>query len=611
MRACRLFLLAFLIIITTMQTAHAQGWSRRYGGRGEDRLYQLVAAQDGLLAAGYTYSTDGDLAHRTRTGKAGWLLRLDAQGDVLWSYTSAHVGRDEFFNPYVHGDGTISAVLRGADGQGQEWVILSEGGKVLSRVEVPGAQALCAHGGVRDVWPGIPTERDGERLLAVVCAHEDGSLCCAALDEQGGIGRGASFAYDAQDVIAAGAQDRLLQIGKTEEGLRVRWIIPGGAQLPQEHALAAAGGRIDVLLDALAYEDGSAIVSAQLEGMGDIIARVTEAGELLYTVDAGDNIYPLTATQSGFAGCSSSSVCFYDEDGALIGLAPLPRVDGEDGFVQDMAAFDGGAALLQESSGGGKTIQITAVTQMEPARDETYDEAIWLQSMAALLSARNMGDETEILCEYDGRAMRTLVDAQGNAQALAEAQRPHGYAVEGGCLLFEETPGGALVSLMDAQGNPCWQTRTLIHTAADRLIWRCGARTADGGYLLGGCYIIGSGDEARQTGVMAELSAQGVLQEIFLPGELTCVCAILPGDTPKDTVVLAALNEWLEAEAVVAARLHEIEWGRWTRTPIDLQTKDAYLLRSGDGRLLAAGTSIRHGRENVVLFALDWPEMAL
>ena len=75
--------------------------------------------------------------------------------------------------------------------------------------------------------------------------------------------------------------------------------------------------------------------------------------------------------------------------------------------------------------------------------------------------------------------------------------------------------------------------------------------------------------------------------------------------------MLAALNEWLEAEAVVAARLHEIEWGRWTRTPIDLQTKDAYLLRSGDGRLLAAGTSIRHGRENVVLFALDWPEMAL
>ncbi|MBP3655174.1 MAG: hypothetical protein J6K32_00585 [Clostridia bacterium] len=606
MRACRL-LLAALILILSAQTAQAQGWAHSYGGRGEDRLYTLIAAEDGLLGAGYAYSTDGDLSSRRRTGKTGWLLRLDAQGEVLWSYTSTHVGRDTFKSPFVHGDGMISAVLDG-EGKGSEWVLLSAEGRAVSRMEIPEAAALCGHDAGADVWPGVPMDVGGGRRLAVLCCHADGSLCCAAMDEQGTVSRGALLDYAAGDLLASDGRGRLLQVSRTEDGLRVRWITPGSADAPQECRVAVGGGRIDVLLDVLAYDDGSVIVSAQLEAAGNIIARVSESGELLFSTDAYDNIYPITATQSGFAGANTSKLCFYDEDGALIGEAQKPSEGDGHIFVDDMARFGGGAALLQTADMGSRRVRITALDSYEPARDETYDAAIYMQTMASVQAAQTAGEEIVMTCRYDGRAVRTAVDAGGNVRELADgAFLSDGYCVADGVLLFEETAGGALVTLMGGDGTLRWQTKTPIHTAADRLQWRCGARLENGGYLIGGCYLSDSAEGTRQQGVAAYLSAEGVLQEILMPKDLTCICAILPGGAPGQTLVMASLNEWTDAEAVVVARLGREEWGDWTRMPIDLQTQGAYLLRGADGMLLAAGTSLRHGRENAVLFALDEP----
>ena len=77
-------LMAWMVMQAT--PAAAQDWLRSYGGSGRDSLREIVSVGDGILAAGSTTSSDGDLSIRTREGKTGWLLRLGADGSVLWNF---------------------------------------------------------------------------------------------------------------------------------------------------------------------------------------------------------------------------------------------------------------------------------------------------------------------------------------------------------------------------------------------------------------------------------------------------------------------------------------------------------------------------------------------
>lgn len=80
--------LAAALLILAVLPAWAQG-SAAYGGSGQEALHEAIRTADGLFAVGETASTDGDLAGRTRSGEAGWALRLDEAGHVLWSFSSA------------------------------------------------------------------------------------------------------------------------------------------------------------------------------------------------------------------------------------------------------------------------------------------------------------------------------------------------------------------------------------------------------------------------------------------------------------------------------------------------------------------------------------------
>ncbi len=84
--------LLFLLIVTALQQrANAQApallWQRCYGGDSTDLINCLRQTSDGgYIAAGYTASTDGDLA-----GNGGviglWVLKLDPFGNIQWEKT--------------------------------------------------------------------------------------------------------------------------------------------------------------------------------------------------------------------------------------------------------------------------------------------------------------------------------------------------------------------------------------------------------------------------------------------------------------------------------------------------------------------------------------------
>lgn len=63
-------------------------WVRAYGGSGEDTPRAVIHTQDdGYAIFGFSNSTDGDLANKTVAVNDYWLLRLDSEGEVLWSKT--------------------------------------------------------------------------------------------------------------------------------------------------------------------------------------------------------------------------------------------------------------------------------------------------------------------------------------------------------------------------------------------------------------------------------------------------------------------------------------------------------------------------------------------
>jgi len=63
-------------------------WAKTFGGSREDDALSIVETPDGGYAiAGFTLSNDGDIVDKTSTDADIWLLKLNADGEILWSKT--------------------------------------------------------------------------------------------------------------------------------------------------------------------------------------------------------------------------------------------------------------------------------------------------------------------------------------------------------------------------------------------------------------------------------------------------------------------------------------------------------------------------------------------
>lgn len=92
---------------------------RTYGGSGEDGAVAVVQANDGnYVVLGSTNSTDGDLAGRPDLDRDYWLLKLDTNGEKIWSKTYGGSESDNATNLSKTSDGgyIISGYSRSTDG---------------------------------------------------------------------------------------------------------------------------------------------------------------------------------------------------------------------------------------------------------------------------------------------------------------------------------------------------------------------------------------------------------------------------------------------------------------------------------------------------------------
>ncbi|MEO8590322.1 MAG: T9SS type A sorting domain-containing protein [Flavobacteriales bacterium] len=81
-------------------------WARTYGGSTIDIGQSIVATADGgALLAGWTGSSDGDVSTPLHGLYDGWLVKLDANGDIEWARTYGGSNSDQFQDVLAMTDG--------------------------------------------------------------------------------------------------------------------------------------------------------------------------------------------------------------------------------------------------------------------------------------------------------------------------------------------------------------------------------------------------------------------------------------------------------------------------------------------------------------------------
>ncbi len=94
-------------------------WSKNYGGSANEFIGNAASTPDGgLIAIGYTDSGDGDIDPQ-HTGTEAWLIRLDAEGNKMWSKTLGGSADDYGTSIVATPDGhyAISGYSGSSDGQ--------------------------------------------------------------------------------------------------------------------------------------------------------------------------------------------------------------------------------------------------------------------------------------------------------------------------------------------------------------------------------------------------------------------------------------------------------------------------------------------------------------
>ncbi|NQU05830.1 MAG: T9SS type A sorting domain-containing protein [Calditrichaeota bacterium] len=94
-----LFTILLLLIVNTVNAQPDSLWSSRFGGRNGDYCYSMIRTDEG----------DFILAGTTRSFGAGrydmWLIKIDADGDSLWSQTYGGESNDECYSMIKTEDG--------------------------------------------------------------------------------------------------------------------------------------------------------------------------------------------------------------------------------------------------------------------------------------------------------------------------------------------------------------------------------------------------------------------------------------------------------------------------------------------------------------------------
>ena len=128
----------FLVLWLSVSICNAMAHEELVFGGSQNELINgmTISADDRILLTGYASSSDGTLENRTKSGRSGWALCVDRQGNVQFSFCSRNGSQDEMQAPVFHEDGTATVLLNSHGNEKKliELIRLDQGGNVLSRM---------------------------------------------------------------------------------------------------------------------------------------------------------------------------------------------------------------------------------------------------------------------------------------------------------------------------------------------------------------------------------------------------------------------------------------------------------------------------------------------
>ena len=298
-----LCLMAALVLSLAAALACAQNVSTHtYGGSRRDWINGMAVAPDGRIAVtGYTESSDGTLSDRTKTWRAGWVMMLDRDMNVLWNFCSRSGDADHIRFPVFHEDGTMSAVHY-TEGKQVKIIRLNAGGEQIASKTV---LTECAEDeniyavGVLDMGYLMEHLREYGSRATHQLYDWDGNLLSA---------------YEGMTIADAVGGKHLLR--RVKEGIELCVLDAQGTLTPL--SLAARAGRDGVMRlyeDVVTLEDGGAAACGRIwekpiTGVEGLLSRWDAQGNLVFEmiVPMGE-LKAMARTGDGFA----AACVAYDE----------------------------------------------------------------------------------------------------------------------------------------------------------------------------------------------------------------------------------------------------------------------------------------------------------
>jgi hypothetical protein len=254
-------------------------WNRAFGGNESDYGLSVKSTADGgSIIIGTTGSNTGDITGYHGNGDL-WLLKLSAEGNLLWQKVYGGNRTDE------GGD-----ILQTADG-----------GYILTGYTMSDDGDASGHRGGGDLWM-LRLDKNGIILWQKVFGgskRESGSSIIRTSD--GGYAMtGNSYSSDGDVTSSHGSSD--LWVVKTDDQGNLLWQKTfGGSKLDWGHSLAELPGGDLVVAGVTASSDGDVSLN---HGAGDIwVLRLSADGQKIWEKTFGgsfsDNVWKIEASPSG------------------------------------------------------------------------------------------------------------------------------------------------------------------------------------------------------------------------------------------------------------------------------------------------------------------------
>ncbi len=314
-------------------------WQQQYGGTGDDRMNDLISLEDGgYIAAGFTTSSDGDVSENIG-GQDGWVLRMDAAGNLLWEAVIGGSDRDVLNAVEATPDGgflllgttfSTEASLGEAKGESDIWLTkLNADGQIM--------WSKLFGGLLQDIAIDLTAIGEGQYVLAGYTYSSDGNFtenkgdvdaCLLVVDAMGNLQWAKTYGgSDGESFISVKFEmqsRQIIAIGLTRSedgdvlenrGSADYWVLKIDAETGAIVRQNTYGGTLfDRAVEAVQFENGDlAIFGGTLssngqvtdnQGQGDLwLIRVGVEGDLIWQKTFGteiiDNAYSLVQSSDG------------------------------------------------------------------------------------------------------------------------------------------------------------------------------------------------------------------------------------------------------------------------------------------------------------------------